>query len=1554
MEQENLKEQEDGFSPSLGSDGKPTVVGIGASAGGLAALKRLFELIPSDSGLVFVVVVHLSPEHKSFLPDLLQPSVRFPVRQVTETIPLEPNNVYVIPPNANLSTIDTHLRLSKLEEQRRERAPIDHFFRTLASTHDGHSIGVVLTGTGSDGTLGLKEIKAKGGLILVQDPNEAEFDGMPQSAIATGLVDRVLPLAQIAEALVRLTQVGPRIALNGDSEHSVQRERVLLPRVVAVLKARTERDFSRYKPATILRRIARRMQLNYIEDFELYLEKLREHPEEARALADDLLITVTSFFRDPDVFQKLEKEVVPQLFQAKGPEDTLRVWSVGCATGEEAYSVAMLLLEEAARRDAAPKIQIFASDLHKRSLAGAREGLYPGDIQTDVSPERLERFFKKENGCYRICKELRDTVLFAPHNLLSDPPFSRLNLITCRNLLIYLDRPVQRDAIDLFHYALCPNGYLLLGSAETIDSPELFRTEDKKLCLYRKRNVPGPEPRLPVFPLTTARAPGKRSVQGETAAEPIPYHLLHQKSLERYAPPSVLVAADNTLVHLSQNAGRYLVHPGGEVTLSILKLVREELRIELRALLQSARETKGLVDSRPISVRFNGHTAPVVMRVRPAQDADQDDFLLVIFDEHQPPRDSAISFDAERGAAVEPVQDPKQIVELEAELNAARQRLQTTIEEYETSQEEMKASNEEMQSTNEELRSTMEELETSKEELQSINEELQTVNQENRHKVEELSQLSSDLQNLLSATEIATLFLDRDLRIMRFTPRVAELFNIRVTDRGRPISDLTHRLGYPELREDAQAVLDHLIPSEREIRDDRARWYLTRVLPYRSTEHRIEGVVITFTEITTQKSAEAVLRESEERQALMLKLSDTLQAITDPAEIEQAGMRVLGEQLGLSRAFYFRVERADDGWVQVIESEYSRDAGQSSMIGRHSLKQFGSWLFEGLEQGRVLEVPDVAAVAGLTPKELASYRTRGVAAFINVPLLRNGEYSAGITAHDTVPRAWRPAEIALIREVAIRTSEAMERARAEEALRVNEKRLRGQKEAFQAAIDGAPLQESLRILVRMVSEETAGAARTAFYIADGDLTCLHPVPGAGDMPQSYSKLVDRFPIAQDSLACGLACTTGRPVLTRDVFEEPLWKPWVHLAKEYDFRACWSFPIETRDHKPIGTFAMYFRDPHDPKPHELGLAEVITQTASIIISRHEEAQERARAEKTLSESERLFRLLVENVREYALVQTDKDGLVTSWNPGAHRLFGYSAEEMLGHDFSVLLTPEDLEAGLFRRELAKVAAGQRNEDARWFVRQDGSRFWARWISEPICDETDQFRGVAKIMRDETERERSEAFTRHSLAEKEELLKEVHHRVKNNLQVIISLLNMQTLQIQDERVLALFQETRNRVLAISSIHELLYRAESFANIALSDYARQLAPGLVRFYGLEPRVQLEIQGDGTTLELERAVPYGMLLNELISNACKHAFPPPQTGTLTVSIQPDGDHIVLIVADTGQGLPAGFDYQKAASLGLKLVHGLVRQLRGTIDITSKPGTTVKVRFPAAGMEPEQ
>ncbi|WP_181869966.1 chemotaxis protein CheB [Halomonas sp. DQ26W] len=864
-------------------DARPTVVGIGASAGGLAALKTFFANVPERTGLSFVVVMHLSPDHQSHLADLLQPYCKLPIRQVNETVVLAADQVYVIPPGRNLNSVDTHLRLSDLEEARRDRAVIDHFFRTLASTYDGHSVGVILTGTGSDGTLGIKEIKAHNGLTIVQDPNEAEFDGMPQSALATRLIDRVLPVAKIPGEIMRYARTQPRVVVPDDeSDEFDETQLQIQQQIFTQIRACTGRDFSRYKHSTVMRRIRRRMQLNHVEELGHYHELLCEQPDEVRELADEFLINVTNFFRDREVFEWLENDVIPQLFKGKGPEDLIRIWSVGCATGEEAYSLAILLLEQAARVDSPPRLQVFASDLHEPSLMMAREGLYPGDIQIDVSDERMRRFFTTENGGFRVNRVVRELVVFAPHNLMGDPPFSKLDLITCRNVLIYLQRGVQRDVTQVFHYALNPSGYLVLGTSETTGRSDLFQIEKKQHCVYRKRDVPTQALQLPVFPFTGGRH-SRADVQPVADAKlPASYGALHQKMVERYAPPSILLNSGNMVVHLSENVGRYLVHPGGEPTFSVFKLVREELRLELRAALSAASKEGRPVRSQPIRIRLDGERRHVVMHVRPAEQREEQALTLVLFEERTETRKEVAGRATGDGASAS---------ELEAELELNKQRLQAVIEDYELGQEEMRAANEELQSANEELRSTMEELETSKEELQSMNEELATVSQENRHKVEELSQLSNDLQNLLSATGIATIFLDAELRILRFTPQVGRLFNIRMADRGRPLSDLTHRLGYDQLNGDSQDVLAKPEPIDREVEDIEGNWYLTHVRPYRNTSDDIAGVVITFVDITERKRFEEELADAnralEARVRERIKLDSELASKLTMAEQEE-------------------------------------------------------------------------------------------------------------------------------------------------------------------------------------------------------------------------------------------------------------------------------------------------------------------------------------------------------------------------------------------------------------------------------------------------------------------------------------------------------------------------------------------------------------------------------------------------------------------------------------------------------------------------------------------
>ncbi|MEJ2079560.1 MAG: chemotaxis protein CheB [Acidobacteriota bacterium] len=840
------------------------IVGIGASAGGLDALKRFFEALPDGRGLTFVVIVHLDPNRESSLAEILQRHTSMTVVQVTDKTQIKPDHVFVIPPNRTLSATDGELKVSTFEEPRGKRAPIDLFFRTLAETHKENAVALILSGGGTDGTVGLRSVKDQGGIVLVQAPEDAEHEGMPRSAIDTGLADLVLPVEALAEKLLQYRKGGWPLPVPKDAERLPAGQDDTLNRLLSLLRARTGQDFSQYKRATVLRRIGRRMRVNQISSFDDYLGFLRSTPAEAHLLQKDLLIGVTHFFRDPAAWLKLEERAIPEILADAGEDQSIRIWVPGCATGEEAYSMAILLAEYITS-DELLRLQVFASDLDEQALATGRRGLYPDAIRADVSEERLHRFFHREGDHFRIRRELRDRVLFSAHSLFKDPPFSKLNLISCRNLLIYLNRELQQKVFRLFHYALKPGGYLFLGSAESVEADAgLFEPVDRKHRVYRRLEV---TKRLELPSLELSGRPGM-DIGSETLDKPrhpaVDEARRHQQVLEENAPPSVLVQRNLELVHLSKSAGRYLMRPGGFPSHDVLQEVRPELRLPLQRALHAAFEEGVGTTSRPVEVRFNGEKGWVHLIVQPRmKDGEKPDVALVIFAEVA----SILGMDpgdAESG-------EHPHVQQLEREVQQVHEQLQNTIEEYESSREEMRASNEELQSTAEEYKSTSEELETSKEELQSVNEELETVNQELKNKVEELSQSNSDLQNLMDSTDVETLFLDRELRIQRFTPNLTEIFNIVETDRGRPITDLTHRLEYDHFVDDVRRVLRNLVPFQTEAKRKGDGWYLVRLRPYRTVDERIDGVVAAFVDITALKNAEEGLRAEKEYSDLIVE-----------------------------------------------------------------------------------------------------------------------------------------------------------------------------------------------------------------------------------------------------------------------------------------------------------------------------------------------------------------------------------------------------------------------------------------------------------------------------------------------------------------------------------------------------------------------------------------------------------------------------------------------------------------------------------------------------------
>jgi two-component system CheB/CheR fusion protein len=929
---------------------RPIVAGIGASAGGIEALQAFFEALPADLGVAFVVVLHLSPEHRSHLASILGACTSMPVQQVTETVPLEGNRVYVIPPGRRLQITDSEIGAFPFDEPRYQRLPVDLFFRSLAEQH-GDGFAVVLSGGGSDGALGIKAVKDAGGLVLVQDPNEAPYDSMPRSAIATGIVDVVLPVRELAARLIELTVVKRRIqsqlnpprdqlvddsptrweppsgealgqapAAAPDDAHSVrlssENEKVLL-RILGHLHSHTGHDFSKYKRATVLRRLSRRMQVNRTETLDEYLGFLREHAQEVLAFFDDLLISVTTFFRDPEAWDELASTVISKLFAGAGPDTKIRVWVAGCASGEEAYSLAMLLLEEARRRDVSPEVQIFATDIDERALATARVGRYPASIAHDVSEERLLRFFRAEGDQYCVTKELRDCVLFATHSLLRDPPFSRMDLVSCRNLLIYLDRELQHQVFGILRYVLRSHGYLFVGASESADG-QRFRALDNKNHIFQARELQT-ETLLPDLLFSTPRLRTPTIFRAPLA--PALAEGAHRRLLEHESPPSILVDEDREALHLSETAGRYLHAPVGPPTRDVTKMVRPELETELRAALARAFDHGEQTLSRFFPLQLEGTAQSVALLVRPSRRATDERLALVIFIEGEASR-----VDIANGYLLATASDGA-MHRLEGDLRMAQERLRGTREEFEAANEELRATNEEFQSINEEYRSTAEELETSKEELQSINEELTTVNSELKIKFREASRAHSDLQNLMSATEIGTLFLDRELRIKRFTPQMLKLFNVTESDYGRPITDFTHRLNYAELVQDIVRVIEQLIPIEREVQAVDGAWFLVRLRPYRTAEHLIDGVVLTFVEITARKQGEEALRRSEERHRIIVDgVKEYAIFMLDPAGEIKTWNR------GAEQIFGFADAEAIGGPFAMIFTEDAQAAGVPAMV----------------------------------------------------------------------------------------------------------------------------------------------------------------------------------------------------------------------------------------------------------------------------------------------------------------------------------------------------------------------------------------------------------------------------------------------------------------------------------------------------------------------------------------------------------------------------------------------------------------------------------------------
>jgi two-component system, chemotaxis family, CheB/CheR fusion protein len=834
------------------------VVGIGASAGGLEAFEQFFTGLPADTGMAFVLVQHLSPPHRSILPEIIQRFTAMPVTQVTDGIRVQPNCVYIIPPGADLALSAGHLALLKQKPAHGFRLPIDFFFRSLAEDQHEAAIGIVLSGTGSDGSLGLKSLKAEGGLTIAQAPDTAAYEDMPRNAIATQDVDFVLPPGKMGEVIQKVLrheiQVGDK-----ESETDAAIPSGGMQKLFFLLHARTGHDFSLYKPTTLRRRIERRMKINLIKTLEEYVTYLGDHPQEIEALFREMLINVTNFFRDPDAYQALiDKAIRPILPGKAATHAPLRVWVAGCSTGEEAYSLAIAIQEQIDALHIDCQMQIYATDIDGEAVAAARTGHYSQSIIENVSEERLQRFFHPEEQGYRIKKNVRDRVVFATQNLISDPPFSKIDLLCCRNVLIYLEPELQNQLFPLFHHALAPEGVLFLGNSESLGSSgHLFTTLDRKHKLFRRKEVVTP-PRVRTRINVTPREVISRVAFGQMM-DPNPTGRLRDWTekalLEFHSPACVIVDEKHNLLFVHGHTGKFLEPAPGEMHTNLLRMAREGLKTDLATAIHAAVTAHETVRRAGIQVKTNGDYQSITLTVRPIEDPPElQGFVMVVFEE-EPHSPLHLSNPPTDGAP-----RTRRIGELQKQLKEKDEFLRAVVDELETTNQDLKSTNEELQSTNEEMQSANEELETSKEELQSTNEELTTINAELQKKNEELAGVNNDMFNLLASTEIGTLFLDLDLRLRRFTPAVNRLYNFLLADIGRPVDHFVSRLNYDHLVADAQQVLATLIPVAIEVQAKDGAWYLVSIKPYRTLENVIDGVVITFVDISVQKQGDALRR----------------------------------------------------------------------------------------------------------------------------------------------------------------------------------------------------------------------------------------------------------------------------------------------------------------------------------------------------------------------------------------------------------------------------------------------------------------------------------------------------------------------------------------------------------------------------------------------------------------------------------------------------------------------------------------------------------------------
>ncbi len=1477
------------------------VAGIGTSESGLSSLKQLFAKIAAGHGVAFVLIQHLASARENQTIGLLKDQTAFAVVEASDGMELLPDRIHVVPPDKFLNISGSRLTLQAPVLCDGLRMPIDHFFCSLASDQGRRGCGVLLSGASGDGILGLSEIRAAGGRAFVEDPERAECPEMVQNAIDAGVVDAVLSPDGLAEAIVALAE-----QVMGETRNEPAESPAFdadLRAVLDILRTRVGHDFRCYKPGTLVRRVRRRMGLSKVATFADYTLFLEAHPDEVPQLHKDLLIGVTEFFRQPKAWDVLEGKVIGTLVEKSQPGSEIRVWVPGCATGKEVYSLAMLLFEQVEISGKKLCMQIFATDSDGEALATARSGNYSEeDLGPNVSPERRKRFFTNRDGRYQVIKEIRKNIVFAPQNLTADPPFSRLDLIICRNLLIYLEQPVQKKVIALFHFALREGGFLFLGNAETIgDRVDLFEPISKKWRIYRRIGVGRRVAvEMPVRPCAQPPATAGTFSLGAVAPRMSLASAAQQMLVERFAPACVMIDRKLHVLYVHGDVEGYLTFPSGELTTKVADMAREGLGARLRGAINKCMEGNKSV-SVMARVRRGEKSVPIKAVVSPLRHPrEADGLLLVTFEDYRVPASKSCRQRAGEG----------DVRQLEDELKVMREELHSTIEQMESSNDQFKASNEEVTAANEELQSANEELETSKEELQSLNEELNTVNGRLQEKVEELEGANNDLMNLLSSTHIATMFLDKDLKVKRYTPAITRLFSLIPSDVGRPASHILRRFSDEPLLSDAANCLKDLTSIAKEVRAEDGRWYIRRITPYRTQDDRIEGVVVTFTDFTERKQAEEALRDAHDRARWLARF---------PEENPNPVVRVSAE----GRVLYSNPVAASlAGW----------ECSVGGPMPRALLPLVGKARAEGraIEEDMVLAgTPYAVAVAPIPAEHYANI------------------YGRDIT----------------------------ERKRIEEALRESEQRVRRKLDSIlspEGDIGGLDLSDIIDgPAIQSLMDDFYKLARIPMSILDlqGKLlvgvgwqdicmrfhrvhpeTCKHCVESdtqlTADVPPGEVKLYrcknNMWDIATPILVGGQH--VGNLFSGQFLFDDE--------ALDYDFFRSQAKQFGFDEDAYIAALESVPRLSRESLNRGMSffvkLSDMLSKLSYSNIKLARSLAERDGLMNSLRESESRYRELVQNANS-AIIRWKRDGTITFFNEYAQAFFGYSEDEVIGKNVNLLLPEKESTGGDLTGLIQDIVdnpdryVNNLNEN----ICRDGHRVWMTWTNKPIFGENGRVTEISAVGNDVTERKQAEERIKTALREKEVLLKEIHHRVKNNMQVISSLVSLQAEGSEDESVRRLFRDVTDRVRSMALVHEKLYQSSDLARVDFAEYARSLLNYLWRAHDASGSgIRLVLGLEPVPLAVDVAVPCGLILNELVGNALKHAFGGRSEGQVTVSLRGSAaGQVRLGVRDNGMGLPAGLDWRQSRSLGLRLVQMLAGQLGGTVEVQGGEGTAFEIAF---------